>query len=320
MKTRHALPNFRIAVVGAGAIGSYYGGKLANFGRDVHFLLRNDLREVRRSGIRIRSKSGNIHVAKVKCYATTQEIGACDLVLIAVKTTANADLLQLIPPLLHETTMLLTVQNGLGNEEFLAEHFDAERVLGGLCFVGLNRIAPGVVEHYEGGRVILAEFSGYPKPRTHDIAWEFKRCGVVCTVGENLGIERWRKLVWNIPFNGLAVAAGGIDTAAIIADEHLRATALALMDEVIAGANACGYPLPTALALKQMKATEAMRAYRPSTLIDFEDGKPLELGAIWGEPLRRATEAGAQMPQLQSLYEQLRALNERRPHVAAARS
>ena len=316
---RHALPGFRIAVVGAGAIGSYYGGKLANFGRDVHFLMRSDLREVRRSGIRIRSKSGDIHVAKVNCYATTEEIGACDLVLIAVKTTANADLLQLIPPLLHETTILLTMQNGLGNEEFLAGHFGAERVLGGLCFVGLNRVASGVIEHYDGGRVILAEYSGYPMPRTHDIAWEFKRCGVVCSVGENLGFERWRKLVWNIPFNGLAVAAGGIDTAAILADEQLRATALPLMDEVIAGANACGYALPTALALKQIKATEAMRAYRPSTLIDFESGKPLELEAIWGEPLRRGKAAGARMPHLQSLYEQLRALDESRAAVAPVR-
>jgi 2-dehydropantoate 2-reductase len=159
--------------------------------------------------------------------------------------------------------------------------------------------------------VILAEYGGYPKPRTHDIAWEFKRCGVVSTVGENLGFERWRKLVWNIPFNGLAVTAG-IDTAAILADEQLRAAALALMDEVIAGANACGYALPTALALKQIKATEALRAYRPSTLIDYQAGKPLELEAIWGKPLRRATAAGARMPELQSLYEQLKALNESR--------
>ncbi len=320
MKTRHALPRFRIAVVGSGAIGSYYGGKLANFGRDVQFLMRSDLEVVRRSGIRIRGKAENIHVAKVNCYATTAEIGACDLVVIAVKATANAALLHLLPPLLHETTMLLTLQNGLGNEEFLAENFGAERVLGGLCFVGLNRVAPGVIEHYDGGRVILAEYSGYPKPRTHDIAWEFKRCGVVCTVGERLAFERWRKLVWNIPFNGLAVAAGGIDTAAILADERLRATALALMDEVIAGANACGYALPTALALKQMKATETMRAYRPSTLIDFEEGKPLELEAIWGEPLRRATAAGAAMPQLACLYEQLKALDESRPARAQLQS
>ena len=308
---KHALPNLRIAIVGAGAVGSYYGARLANFGRDVHFLMRSDLREVRRSGIRIRGKTENIHVAKVNGYASTAEIGACDLVIIALKATSNSALLDLLPPLLHETTMLLTLQNGLGNEEFLAEHFAAERVLGGLCFVGLNRVAPGAIEHYAGGRVILAEYSGYPKPRTHDIAWEFKRCGVVCTVAENLGVERWRKLVWNIPFNGLAVAAGGIDTAAIVRDERLRLRALALMDEVIAGANACGYPLPTAAALKQMHTTETMPAYKPSTLIDFEAGKPLEIEPIWGEPLRRATAAGAAMPELNALYEQLKELDAR---------
>ena len=313
---KHALPSFRIGVVGAGAIGSYYGAKLANFGRDVHFLMRSDLQVVRRAGLRIRSKAGNIHVPKVNCYATAAEIGVCDIVIIALKATANAELLHLLPPLLNEKTMLLTLQNGLGNEEFLAENFGAERVLGGLCFVGLNRIAPGVIEHFAADRIILAEYSGYPKPRTHDISWEFKRCGVVCTVAENLGLERWRKLVWNIPFNGLAVAAGGKDTAQITSDEQLRLRALALMDEVIAGANACGYPLPTAIALKQTQATAAMRAYKPSTLIDYEAGKPIELEAIWGEPLRRATAAGARMPELAALYAQLKELDETRRAVA----
>ena len=309
MRTRHALPKFRIAVGGAGAVGSYYGAKLANFGRDVHFLMRSDLQVVRRSGVRVRSKSGDIHVPKVNCYASTEEIGACDIVIIALKATANAELLHLLPPLLRDKTILLTLQNGLGNEEFLGENFGAERVLAGLCFVGLNRVAPGVIEHFAADRIILAEYSGYPKPRTHDISWEFKRCGVVCTVAENLGLERWRKLVWNIPFNGLAVVAGGKDTAEITGDDQLRMRALALMDEVIAGANACGYPLPTAIALKQMQATAAMRPYKPSTLIDYEAGKPLELEAIWGEPLRRATAAGARMPELTALYAQLEELD-----------
>lgn len=316
---KHALPGFRIAIVGAGAIGSYYGAKLANFGRDVHFLMRGDLPEVRRSGLRIRAKSENIHVAKVNCYGSTAEIGACDLVIIALKTTSNRDLLHLLPPLLHDATMLLTLQNGLGNEEFLAQNFGADRVLGGLCFVGLNRVARGVIEHYAGGRIILAEYTGFPKPRTHDVAWEFKRCGVVCTVAENLGSERWRKLVWNIPFNGLAVAAGGLDTAQILGDDRLRLRALALMDEVIAGANACGYAVPTALALKQIEATKAMPAYKPSTLIDFEAGKPMELEAIWGEPLRRGTAAGAHMPELERLSAELRELDTKPQPAAAAR-
>ncbi|MEO5721215.1 MAG: 2-dehydropantoate 2-reductase [Chthoniobacterales bacterium] len=305
MRARYILPNFRIAVVGAGAIGGYYGAKLAYFGRDVHFLMRGDLREVRRFGIRVRGKTENFRLAKVNCYNTTEDIGPCDLVLIALKTTANKELRHLIPPLLKKGTMLLTLQNGLGNEEFLAENFGAERVMGALCFVCLIRESRGVIEQYGHGRIVLGEYQRYPLPRTHDVSWEFKRCGVVCSVAENLQRERWRKLVWNIPFNGLAVTAGRLDTAAIMADDKLRATALALMDEAIAAANLCGYALPTAEALEQMKRTEKMGAYKPSTLVDFEAGKPLELEAIWGEPLRRAQAAGAEMPQLRALYERL---------------
>jgi 2-dehydropantoate 2-reductase len=264
---------------------------------------------VRRSGIRIRGKAENIHLAKVNAYATTEEIGPCDLVLIALKATSNHELMSLLPPLLHERTMLLTLQNGLGSEELLAQHFGPERVLGGLCFVCLNRVAPGVIEHYDHGRVVLGEYKGYPQARTHDIAWEFKRCGVVCTVAENLGLERWRKLVWNIPFNGLSVVAGGLATDAILADDALRARTLALMDEAIAGANRCGYKLPTAVALEQIKRTETLGAYKPSTLIDFEAGRPLEIEAIWGEPLRRATAAGAAMPELERLYGELKAID-----------
>jgi 2-dehydropantoate 2-reductase len=307
---KHSLPDFRIAVVGSGAIGSYYGAKLACYGRDVHFLMRTDLAVVRKHGITVRSKMGNFRVPKVNAYASTAEIGPSDLILIAIKATSNEELLELIPSLLHERTMLLTLQNGFGNDDFLAEKFGKARVLGGLCFVCVSRVEPGVIEHYDYGRIALGEYRRFPLPRTHDIAWEFKRCGVTCTVVESLELERWRKLVWNIPFNGLSLTAGGVDTAAILANEKLRADALALMDEVIVAARSCGHFLPTAEALKQMKRTEEMGNYKPSTLIDFERHKPLEIEAIWGEPLRRATAAGAKMPRLEELYGQIRELDQ----------
>jgi len=312
MRTPPNLPNFRIAVVGAGAIGCYYGAKLAYFGRDVHFLMRGDLAEIRRLGIRIRGKGENLRLAKVNHYASTEEIGPCDLVVVAVKATSNSDLLALIPPLLHERTMLLTLQNGFGNEEFLAESFGAERVLGGLCFVCLNQTSRGEVELYDPGRVAIGEYNRWPQPRTHDVAREFRRCGVVCNVVENLALERWRKLVWNIPFNGLSVAAGGIDTEAILSDDSLRSECLALMDEVIMSANKCGFPLPTTAAREQIKRTELMGAYKPSTLVDFHAGRPLEVEAIWGEPLRRAAAAGASTPRLHELYEKLKTMDSRR--------
>jgi 2-dehydropantoate 2-reductase len=215
--------------------------------------------------------------------------------------------------LLGEKTVLLTLQNGLRNEEFLARHFGAERVLGGLCYVCLTRTSPGVVTCDYPGRLTIGEFNRLPLPRTHDIAWEFKRCGVVCTVTADLALERWRKLVWNIPFNGLAVASGGIDTAKILADDVLRQEALALMDETIAIANACGHKIPTALALDQMKRTATMGAFEPSSVADYRAGRPLEIEPIWGEPLRRGRAAGVAVPRLDALYRRLVALNPAAP-------
>ncbi len=313
--------NFRIAIIGSGAIGSYYGAKLAYGGSDVHFLIRSDLSEIRSNGLSVRGKGENFRVTNVKCYNSTRKIGASDLVLIAVKATSNADLVDLIPPLLHEHTVLLTLQNGLGNEEFLAKNFGVDRVLGGLCFICLSRISRTEVERYDYGHIVIGEYRRKPQSRTHDVAAEFKRGGIQCNVIENLALERWRKLVWNIPFNGLSILAGGIDTAAILHDEGLRRATLGLMDEVIGAANRCGYPLEHSAAYEQMKRTETMGAYKPSTLLDWEAGRPLEIEGIWGEPLRRATAAGANMPRLEIVYTLLKSLGdaERKKRTAVKR-
>ena len=300
---------FRIAVVGSGAVGCYYGVRLASTGEDVNFLLRGDVEEVRELGLRIRGKNEEICLPNVQYQSSTKKIGSCDLVVIAVKATSNDDLIELIPPLLHDQTMLLTLQNGLGNEEFLAKNFGQQRVLGGLCFICLNRVSRGVIEHYGYGHVVLGEYQRSSQPRTHEITAAFKKSGVPCEVVENLALERWRKLIWNVPFNGLSVVTGGKDTASILSDPELRSECLALMQEIILAANKCGFPLPAEAADELVKRTESMGAYKTSTLIDFEAGRPLEIEAIWGEPLRRATAAGAPAPRLQILYEKLKAMN-----------
>ena len=264
--------------------------------------MRGNLTEVRRNGIFVRGEGENFHVAKINCYNATEEIGPCDLVIIALKSTSNPDLLELVPPLLHEQTMLLTLQNGLGNEEFLAEHFGAKRVLGGLCFIAVDRHSRTEVERYDYGLIILGEFGRPAQPRTHQIAAEFARAGVKCSVTDDVALERWRKLIWNIPFNGLSIVAGGVDTATIVHDENLRQLTLDLMNEVIAAANKCGHALPNDAWREHMKRTDSMTGYKPSTLQDWETGKPLEIEAIWGEPVRRATIAGARMPWTEMLY------------------
>jgi 2-dehydropantoate 2-reductase len=302
----------KIGIVGSGAIGSYYGAKLAQGGSDVHFLMRGDLSEIRSAGLRVRAKDENFRVANVSCYRSTKEIGPCDLVLIAVKTTSNADLVGLIPPLLHERTILLTLQNGLGNEEFLAEHFGPQRVLGGLCFICVNRISRTEVEAYDRGTLVIGEYGHSASKCAHAIASQFAACGINCSVTKDLAVERWRKLVWNIPFNGLSILAGGISTAEILANEDLRRATLALMDEVIDAADKCGYALEKTVAREQMKRTEPLGAYKPSTLFDWKEGKALEIEAIWGEPLRRAAAAGANTPRLEVIYALLKSLDAKR--------
>jgi len=302
----------RIVVVGSGAIGTYYGAKLAHAGSDVHFLMRGDLSDVQRNGIFVRGEGENFRLTKINCYNSTREIGACDLVIVAIKATSNADLIDLVPSLLHEQTMLLTLQNGLGNDEFLAKHFGAERVLGGLCFIALNKISRTEIERYAYGHIVLGEFGRASQPRTRQVAAEFARAGVTCTISDDLALERWDKLIWNIPFNGLSILAGGIDTAAIIQDKDLRQATLALMDEAITAANKCGHALPSDAWCEHVKRTEKMGAYKPSTLLDWEAGRPLEIEPIWGEPVRRVVAAGGQMPRTEMIYALLKQLDKER--------
>jgi 2-dehydropantoate 2-reductase len=311
----------KIGVVGCGALGSYYGAKLCRDGHEVHFLLRSDYDAVRRRGVFIRSPEGDFHV-NPKCARTPEEIRVCDVVLIGLKTTANDQFTKLLPPLVALHTAVVTLQNGLGNEEQLAALFSPKQILGGLCFVCLNRLEPGVIQHIDHGRIVLGEFSGWPEPRTHDIASAVRHSGVPCAVTDNLERAHWEKLVWNIPFNGLGVAsAAGYDAvigrANVPASPKQLSLCLAtdklldksrwenlvreLMNEVIAAANAQNLKVDPKWTDIQIERTRSMGAYRASTLIDFERKQPLELDALFLEPLRRAQRAGVATPRLEAL-------------------
>ena len=305
----NALPK-TIAMVGAGALGSYYGAKLARQGADVRFLMRADLEAVRRDGLTVREQGEEWHV-RAQAFGATAEIGPVDMVVIGLKTTANADLDRLIPPLLHDKTLLLTLQNGLGNEELLAARWGPERVLGGLCFVCLNRVAPGVIEHYGHGTLSLGEFGRQPMERTRAIGAMFSDAGVETHVVENLITERWRKLVWNIPFNGLSIATGGRTCDLQLADEGLRAQVRGLMLETIAASGALGHAIPESFADYQIERTYPMGPYKPSSMIDWQLGRAVEVESIWGEPWRQGSAAGVELPRLELLYQLLRQVTSR---------
>ena len=308
----------KIAIVGCGALGSFYGAKLCASGADVHFLLRSDYEVVKREGVFIRSVDGDFRV-RPHCAKDPESIGVCDLVLIGLKTTANSEFGRLLPPLIGSSTAVLTLQNGLGNEEQLAAILGPERVLGGLCFVCLNRLAPGVIHHLGQGNVTLGEYCRHPQKRTRQLVELFCQAGIRCEVTDDLDRAHWEKLLWNIPFNGLGVGAvAGLDavlrghllrgplgrcwtTQDLLEDPNWASLIRELMAEVSEGAGKLGFNIPGSFAEALIERTRGMGPYKASTLLDYEQGKPLELKSLFAEPLRRASRAGAGLPRLAAL-------------------
>lgn len=294
----------RIAIVGAGAVGGYYGGRLAQHGHEVHFLLRSDYHALRRDGLTIESCDGDFHLPpeSVRAYDDPSKMPKADLVIVTLKSTANDQLERLVGPLLNNAAAVLTLQNGLGNEERLSELFGAQRVLGGMAFVCINRVAPGVIRHTDYGIIRIGEFDvPGASPRAGRIAAMFNASQVRCEVVDDLRWGRWHKLTWNIPFSGLG-AALDMTTDRLIGSNEGRGLVQDLIREVIAAGRADGVDLPDDLVHKQVEITRSVGAYRTSMQIDRRERRAMEVEAIIGEPLRRARAKGVTAPILSTLY------------------
>ncbi|HUB26512.1 MAG TPA: 2-dehydropantoate 2-reductase [Tepidisphaeraceae bacterium] len=292
-----------IAIIGSGAVGCYYGGRLAQHGLPVHFLLRASYDGIRQRGLVVKSLDGDFALPpdEVNAYRNPQQMPKADLVMVALKTTANGMFRSLVGPLLKEDTVILTIQNGLGNEETLAELFGRERIVGGLAFVCINRMADGSIHHLDHGQIKLAEFDRPPQPRTARIAELFNGSQVRCEVLDNLRYARWEKLVWNVPFNGLGAVLDKT-TDLLIGTPEGEALVRSLMAEVIATAERLDLHYPADLADQKIANTRTMGAYRTSMQIDRQQGRPLEIDSILRRPLEIALSNNVAAPCLQTLY------------------
>ena len=303
----------RYAIVGTGAIGGYYGAKLQQAGVEVHFLTRSDYEVIRQQGLTVESPEGNFRLGEVQAYRDVAEMPVCDVVILALKTTQNQVLGELLPPLLKPNGVVLVLQNGLGVEDEVAKWVGGDRVLGGLCFICSNKVGPGQIRHLDYGAIALGDYHPDYTPqgvtdRMWAIAQDFGRAEIPMQFHADLLLARWKKLVWNIPFNGLSVVLDA-KTDRLIADPNSRQAVESLMAEVVAGATACGREIPRSFVEEMLNTTEKMPPYLTSMKLDFEGQRPLEIEAIVGTPLRRGTAAGASLPQMAFLYHQLTVLD-----------
>lgn len=295
----------KISIIGTGAIGGYYGTLLANAGHQVHFLLHSDYEYVQQNGLQLTSSvHEDIVLPKVNAYNNVHDMPEADVVLVGLKTTQNESLLpKLLAPLAKHKSLVVLIQNGLGMEEDLAAHFPEMQIAGGVALIGSHKTNPGHIEHQDYGNLDLGSYNVKNNELLKQLVVALNTAGVASTL-DDLKTLRWKKLVWNMSFNGLTVALN-TTTDQIIENEESLTRCKQIMREVILAAKANGVLIPESFVEEAVSFTMQMKPYKPSMKLDFDYNRPLELRYLYQRPIKVAAEAGFEMKITNDLYEEL---------------
>ncbi|MDR0817810.1 MAG: 2-dehydropantoate 2-reductase [Clostridiales Family XIII bacterium] len=298
-----------IAIIGTGGIGGYYGARLAHGGHRVHFLLHTEYDYVRTHGLTVDSCYGDFSLEHPLVYNDVRDMPPCDLICVCVKATANEAVFRTLTPILKTgtgaaaatgqgpgagATDILLLQNGFGYEQALGELYPDHAVYGGMCFICSFRDGPGVIRHISYGKVTLAALDPDNTDGLAGLAKVFTDEGIGTETINDLLTGRWRKLVWNIPYNGLCVIMD-CKTDFLATDPDMRAAVRAIMEEILAAAEACGTNIPAGFVDEMILSTDNMPPYEPSMRLDHLAGRPLETEAIYGKVIAFAAGHGFDM-------------------------
>lgn len=295
------------AIVGTGGIGGYYGGCLAKAGHPVHFLLHSDYEYVLKNGLKIDSVNGDFHLEKVSAYKNSQDMPKCDVVLVCLKTIENHILSSILKPLLHEKTVVVLVQNGMGMEQELSEQLPSTSIVGATAFICTTKVGPGHIHHAEYGALTLAKHCGDCDEIIRQIASDFENASVNVSVFDDLNSVRWKKLVWNIPYNGLTVVLNAA-TDTLTNNPDSRKLVIDLMNEVVSAGRTCGAKISDSFIDKMIAMTENMTPYSPSMKLDYDARRPMEIQTMFTNPIAIAKAQGFEMRKTEMLEQQLRFL------------
>ena len=293
------------SVVGTGAIGGFYGGRLAHAGRKVRFLLHSDYEFVKEHGLRVDSCDGDFVLPQVDAYRSAADIPESDVVLVCLKTVRNHDVLpDLLRPLIHEGTTVVLIQNGIGLEEDLQKVFPGVGIVAGLAFICSAKAGPGHIRHQDFGSINLGNYS-CPSERFGALLADLLDAGLKAAEVPYLE-ARWKKAVWNMPFNGMTVALN-TSTDKLLNTPATRRLIYDQMMEVIGAARALGVSTLTSdFADLMMTTTDRMVPYSPSMKLDFDNRRPMEIEYLYTRPIAEARKAGFDMPKLAMLEAELR--------------
>ena len=297
----------RYGIIGTGAIGGYYGARLAQSGQEVHFLLHSDYEYVKANGLQVDSCDGSCHLDDPHVYNTTQDMPQCDVVLVCLKSINNHKLRDMLPSLLKDDTLVVLIQNGIGVEQDVEAMFPGIQLAAGLAFICSAKTEPGRVNHQCYGQINLGNYSCRDTERVNQVVADFNAAGVTAGLVEYQE-ARWKKAVWNMPFNGMTVALK-TQTNLLLRHPATRQLIYDQMMEVIGAARHLGVRnLDESFAQKMLQMTDEMTPYSPSMRLDYDFHRPMEIHYIYTRPIEIAREAGFPMPKLEMLEAELKFL------------
>ena len=292
-------------IIGTGAIGGYYGAKLAQAGKDVHFLLHSDYDYVREHGLQVDSCDGDFHLDKVKAYGKAENMPPCDVVLVALKSTNNHLLSTLLPPLMKPSTLVVLIQNGIGLEADVQKMFPEAGLAAGLAFICSAKTEPGKINHQCYGYINIGNYSCKQQTLIDNVVNDFRKAGVEANEVE-YHEARWKKAVWNMPFNGMTVALN-TQTDRLLQCPSTMQLIKDQMMEVVEAAQACGVKnIGEDFVEKMIYNTLHMTPYSPSMKLDYDFHRPMEIDYIYTRPIEEARKAGYNMQKLDMLEKELR--------------
>jgi len=298
------------AILGTGAIGGYYGARLAQSGQDVHFLFHSDYEEARAHGLTIDSCNGDFCLNPVNAYHDVANMPMTDVVIVSLKTIHNHQLLpQLLSHFMPNHPLVLLIQNGIGVEKDVQTLFPQAELIAGLAFICSAKIAPAHVNHQFYGSINFGNYSVRDTVRLETLLADFRQASIKTNLVDYQE-ARWRKAVWNMPFNGMTVALR-TQTDQLLKHPATRELIRQQMLEVIGAAQELGVKgLDTSFADEMIESTLQMPPYSPSMRLDYDFNRPMEIEYLYTRPLIEAESVGFSMPYLRMLETQLRFIEE----------
>jgi len=291
----------KVLVVGAGAVGGYFGALLIKSGVDLTFLVRaGRFQDISENGLKIMSVEGDF-VVQPSLLKSLDKIEAVDLIILAVKCQDLMPIYPQLTPLIEKGAVILTLQNGVGAEGDILEYYKKPCVLAGVAYITARLNESGIIEHARRGMITLGELSGEKSPRAEAVHQLLSEAGIHCRLSSNIRRAKWEKLCWNATFNPLSVILD-YPISLVLAHSELKEMVRKGIAEIIAVAASEGILIKPKIIEQSIEASFDLKNYYTSMHEDYRQGKETEIEYLNGDLLRRGKKNGVPTPVIEMLY------------------